>query len=847
MNGILQDLRYALRQLRKSPGFTLVAILSLALGIGANTAIFTLINGLLLKSLPVHEPQQLVAFGKEVGGGQVGGMASGPMDLFTYEFYKQIAQRPGVFQGICAYSSFPTMVSVRTGSAGSGTGNGAASQVLSHLVSGNFFSVLSAEPILGRPIAPADEDAPGHNPVAVISYRYWQQVLSGDPLVLGKSITINETLFTVIGVMPAKFLGVEVNEESPDMWLPLTMQQEAMLQPSLLGPHALYWLHMMGRSNPGTNIKQAQAWISAQLQQYMADREGPQISASRKQEIQKNYVELLPGGRGISYLRDQYSTPLNILMGAVAMVLLIACANLANFLLAKATSREREISTRLALGASRGRIVRQILTEALLLSLSGGALGLLLAFWSTSVLIRFVVGGAAHTPLSANPDLHILAFTFLIALITGIMFGIVPALRVSNISVAPSLKANARSAVGASGKSGRLFSKVLVTAQVMLSLTLLAGAGLLVRTLQNLQKQDLGFDRHNVLLVEFNAKFAGYKPEQLNGLYERILTRLDALPGIRSATLSGGEPMSGNKWNSPIYIEGHAAQPNEDLSTLLNRVGPRYFETTGIPVLRGRTIGARDAGASPKVVVVNQALADYFFPHGDAIGHRFTVADPSVKGEWEIVGVVRDTKYNSPREEQQRMAYLPVMQLTGDDNYAYWLQVQTARDPAQVAGSVRGVLAEIDPNLPILNVKTISEQMDNSMDNERFISQLSGSFSLLALLLACIGLYGVMNYDVARRTNEIGVRMALGAQTGGVLWLVLKESLLLLGIGIVIGIPAALGASRLLQSQLFGLSPYDPSTFATAVLMVAVVTLLAAYVPARRAARIDPMVALRYE
>lgn len=843
MNGVIQDLRYAVRRLWKNPGFTFMAVLSLGLGIGANTAIFTLINGLLLRSLPVREPQQLVAFGKDDGGGQVDGIGPGPLGLFTYEFYKQIAKPQELFQGICSYSSFPTMVSVKTDPGG----NGLAGQANSHLVSGNFFSVLGAEPVLGRPIAPADADTPGRNAVAVISYRYWQQVLSGDPSVVGRSIAINGTPFTVIGVMPSKFFGVELNEDSPDMWLPLTMQQEVMLQPSLLDPRSLFWLHMMGRLNPGTNVKQAQAWVGSQLQQYMADREGPQISESRKQEIQKIYVELVPGSRGISYLRDQYSTSLSILMGAVVLVLLIACANLANFLLAKATSREREISTRLALGASRGRIVGQILTEAVLLSLSGGVLGLLFAFWSNRVLIDFIVGGAAHTALNASPDVSVLIFAFLVALMTGILFGIVPALRVSRISVTPALNANARTAGAAGGRSGRLLPKVLVSAQVALSLTLLAGAGLLVRTLRNLQNQDFGFNRHNVLLVNFNPKFAGYKPAQLNGLYERILGRLDGLPGVRSATLSGGPPMSGGKWNSPIFIQGYTAQPNENLGTLLSRVGPRYFETVGVPVLRGRAIGAEDSATSPKVVVVNQALADHFFPRGDAIGHRFTVADPSVKGEWEIVGVVRNTKYSRPREEQERMAYLPVMQLTDDDNYAYWLQVQTTQDPALVAGDVRRVLAGIDSNLPILEVRTITEQLDRGMDNEQLISQLSSFFSLLALLLACIGLYGVMNYDVSRRTNEIGLRMALGAQTGAVAWLVLRESLLLLGIGVGAGVPAALAATRLLQSQLFGLAPHDPGTFATAVLVVCVVTLLAAYFPARRAAKVDPMVALRYE
>jgi predicted permease len=837
MQNILQDVRYGLRMLRKSPGFTAVAVLTLALGIGANTAIFSLINSLMLKSLPVRNPQELVAFGVQDGGGQIDGIDPGPLDIFTYDFYQRIENQKQFFQGVTAYASFTTQVSVGTGSSGK-------TQAFSHLVSGNFFSVLGAEPILGRAFVPSDTDAIGRNPVAVVSYRYWQQVLAGDPGVIGRSIKINDTQFTLAGVMPASFYGVELNEQPPDMWLPLTMQREVMMQPSLLDPHGLFWLHMMGRTKPGVPVKEAQSWVTTQLQQFMNDREGANIAAARREEIKKIYVDLLPGDAGISHLRNQYSAPLRILMGAVGLVLLIACANLANFLLAKAASREREISTRLALGATRGRIMGQILTEALLLALMGGALGLLFAFWGTRALIAFIIGDATHTAIAANPDPRVLAFTFLVAMVTGIVFGIVPALRISRLGGTPTLTANARNAVG---RSTRFLPKALIAAQVMLSLVLLAGAGLMVATLRNLSKQDFGFDREHVLLVRFNAKFAGYKPEQLNGLYQRMLSRFEALPGVRSASLSGVPQINRGAWNSPITVQGREARPNEDQSTLLNRVGPRYFETIGIPVLRGRDIGTQDSPKATQVVVVNKAMADHFFPRGDAIGHSFTVGDPSVKGAWQIVGIVGNSKLVSPREEPQRMAYFPTMQLTGDDQYVYWAQIRAAGDPALLAGSVRGAFGEIDPNLPVLAVKTIGEQVDRRLDNERFISQLSGAFSLLALLLACIGLYGVMNYEVSRRTNEIGVRIALGAQSDGVLWLVLKESLVLLGVGIVVGVPAALAVTRLLKSQLFGLGASDPRTFVTAVLAVCVVTLLAAYFPARRATRVDPMVALRYE
>jgi predicted permease len=849
VESLWQDIRYGARQLLKSPGFSIVAVLSLALGIGANTTIFTLINDLLLKSLPVRDPQQLVSFGKATGGGILGGFDHPrPLDIFTYDFYKRLERdqenkETAKFEGVCAFGSFPVQISVRSGM----QGGGAATQAFSHLVSGTFFSVLGAEPILGRTIGSADTDAAGRSPVAVISYRYWQQELATDPAVVGRTIAINGTLFTVIGVMPASFYGVDLNSTSPDMWLPITMQAEVMQQPLMLGGSNLYWIHMMARRKSDVSVASAQAWVSAQLQQSMAEHEGGQVTEARRKEIAQFSVELLPGGAGISGLRAQYAAPLNVLMGIVAIVLLIACANLANFLLAKAAAREREFSTRLALGSSRARIVRQVLTETLLLAFIGGALGLVLAFAGTRVLIQFIVGKGSHTALAATPDLRVLAFTSGICILTGLLFGLAPALRVSRTDVTGALNANSRTAAGGGGRSGRLMPNLLVTGQVMLSLVLLGVAGLFLRTLHNLHSQDLGFNRTNILLVTTSPKFAGYKPEQLNALYKRILGRIDALPGVRSAALSGAPPMFHGNWGSPITIVGRPVKENEDVSTLLNRVSPGYFETLGIPLLRGRTIGPQDTATSTKAVVVNQTLADKYFPNGDAIGHSFTVADPSVKGTWQIVGVVRDATYNHAGEEHDAMAYLAVMQLTEDDQYAFFLQVQTAGDPSAVAGEVRAALAEIDPNLPILDVLPISEFLDSLIDQQRLVSQLSGFFSVLALSLCAIGLYGVMTYSVVRRTNEIGVRIALGAGTGEVLWLVLRQSLVLLGIGVALGVPATLGASRAIQAGLFGLSPWDPSTLIGAVMVIAAVTLIAAYFPARRAARIDPIVALRYE
>jgi predicted permease len=630
------------------------------------------------------------------------------------------------------------------------------------------------------------------------------------------------------------------------MWVPITMQQEITLQPSLLNPHGLFWVHIIGRLKQGQTAKQAQSWATQQIQQFMVGREGGTVSDKRRGEIAQMYVEVLAAGRGISHLREQFSLPLYILMGVVVLVLAIACANLANFLLAKAAAREREISTRLAIGAGRWRLVRQILTEAILLSLFGGAAGLALAVLGTRLLVEFVAQGAKNTALSPSPDLQVLAFTFGISLLTGVLFGVAPALRSSRMRVVTALNA-ARTASGSGMRSSRMLPNVLVTVQVALSLILLVGAGLFLRTLQNLRDQDFGFNRTNLLLIDFNEKLAGYKSEQLSALHRRILERLTTLPGVQTASISGVQPISFGNWDSPIFMQGYTAAPNENLMTFINRVSSNYFETVGMPLLQGRAIGPQDTSTSTKAVVVNQTLAKHFFPHGDAIGHAFTIADPSVPGLWQIVGIVRDAKYGPLRDDQKPMIYLPLEQMTADDHFAYSIQVRADGDPKKIENEARAAIAEVDPNLPLLKVRTISEEVDLFVENERLISQLATFFSLLALSLACVGLYGILAHSVVRRTNEIGIRMALGARAESILWMVLKQSLLLVVAGLGVGIPATFATTRLVQSQLFGLSSFDPATVAIAVATIATVTVLAAYTPARRAAKVDPMVALRYE
>ena len=838
---VASDIRYSLRMLAKSPGFSAIAILSLALGVGANTAIFTLINDLMIKQLPVGQPDQLVSLGEDSGCCILGTVSMGTAGLFSYDFYRQIEKQHQFFQDISASAGFTLPAGVRLRESSAGPADAAFLQ----LVSGNYFSVLQVQPLLGRAILPSDEEVPGRNPVAVVSDHYWHTSLGGNPSLVGRSLTIDGMPVTIIGVAPPRFFGIKVEAQSPDMWLPLTMQKEVMEHSSLLGARNLYWLHLVGRRNPGMSLTQAQAWFNAQVRQYMQDLEGGQLTPARKEQIQRISVPLMPGARGGSDLREQYKAPLEILMGVVVLVLLIACANLANFLLAKAVVRERESSTRLALGSTRARLIGLVLIETLLLSLCGGALGVLLAFWGTRALINFVVAGSTYIVLDPKPDMHVLLFTLGVSLLTGLLFGIGPAVRVSRTCLAPGL--NVRNAASGSGASSRFIPKFLVAAQVTLSLVLLVGAGLFLRTLRNLESQDLGFENHKLLLAQLLPEAAGYTPQQLNGLYEKILDRVEALPGVRSATLSGVPVIHPGQWGSPISILGYATRQNEAVDTTGNFVSARYFETVGIPLLLGRPIGAQDTAHSTKVVVVNQTFANDYFPRGDAIGRSFTIWDPGVPGTWQIVGVVRDAKYSSPREAPQRMIYLPLAQIAGSHAYAHSLELQTVGDPASVAGQVRRALAQIDPNLAVLKMETISQQVNHLVDQEQLISQLCTWFAVLALLLTSIGLYGVMTYNVARRTHEIGVRMALGAQNREVQWMILRESLLLLGIGVVLGVPATMAATRLVGAQLFGLTPSDPPTFVAAILAISIVALLAAYFPARRATRVDPMVALRDE
>ena len=845
--GILQDLRVSVRTLAKSPGFTLIAVLSLALGIGANTAIFTLIKQVLLQNLPVRDPQQLVTFGNSTSGGILGGVDMGTADLFTYDFARQLEARPGPFQGVAAYESHSPKANVRL------PNSVAALQVPANLVSGNFFNVLGAIPLLGRTISPFDAVTPHSNAVAVISHHFWQQSLSSDPAIIGKTISINAAPFTVIGVMPEAFHGITQELEPPDIWVPITMIQEILLEPDMLTPRMLDFMHMVARRSPQSQLVADQVWLDRQIRDYVRAGEGATVAPARQQEIERISVRLVSAAHGVSQLRSRYGDSLKILMAIVAVVLLIACANLANFLLARAIARQREVATRLALGSSRGRIIRQSLMEALLLSLSGGVFGLALAFAATRALIGFVAQGTANTPLDATPDSSVLLFTLAVSLLSGLLFGLAPALHVARSSAMAALNANARTEVSSGGRTSRWWPKALVTAQIMFCLLLLIAAGLFLRTLRNLEDQDFGFERTHLVIAQFAPELGGYKPEQAPALNQLLIDRLSSIPGVRSAALSEAPPISFGVWSSFFSASGYTPAPKEDMSTVLNRVSSQYFETAGISIVAGRAITPADTVNSMKVAVVNETIARKFFPNGNAIGHTVKIGIDTVEGPWQIVGVARDTKSGNPRENSQRMVYLPLAEIAGkhgegiQECFASTIILRTVGDPTSTVNDLRAAVASVDPNLPLLQVRTMQDHMDAFMSQETLVSRLTAIFASLAVLLAAIGLYGVMSFNVVRRSNEIGIRIALGASAKSVQWMVLRESLTLLATGIVLGIPIALAAARLVRAQLYQISPFDPFIFLGATAGIAAVTVLSAWLPARRASAVDPMVSLRCE
>ncbi len=850
---MFQDLRYGARMLLKHRGFTCVAMLTLALGIGANTAIFSLIDAVLLKMLPVNNPERLVLLGRALGAGTV--------TQFPYRAYKQIRDQNEALSGLLAYHALRLSVSV------DGQPEPA---VAGQLVSGNYYSVLGVNAALGRTIAPDDDRAPGESPVCVISHNYWRRRFAGDPAVVGKTIHIGGAPFTIVGVTRPEFFGLEVGS-SLDISVPLMMQQQVMpgIRSFVDGAEPNNFFSLMGRLRTGFTMPQAQAGLSALYgrlcAEYAASNWGFKFTPMPWLEEK---LVLEPGGRGLSELRLQFSRPLLALMIVVALVLAVACANVAGLLLARAVARRKEIAIRLALGGGRLRVVRQLLIESVLLSSFGALLGLLFAYWGIRLLLPLLSQGEIPVQLNLSPDVRALGFTIAVAALTGVLFGLAPAFLATRVDLNSALK---NETFGLSGHGAHLtFGKMFVVSQVMLSLLLLIGAGLFVRSLIVLQQVDAGFARENVLVMKLEPVGSDRKTQQLATRFGDLLRRVEAIPGVKLASLVGYSPMSRREWqvmgqnpetSNPMTIQGYTPQPGDETTIPWMQVYPNSFATLGIPLVAGRDFGPQDTQVwmpgrqcppAAEVGIINESMARRFFGNESPVGRRFGFANSSSRcalggpGAIEIIGVVKDVKYASLRNEARAMFYLPYHQAnTGRGQMT--LVVRTAGDPTSIAAAARREARAMDPAAPMFEVETLATQVAASLQRERLLATLSSGFGLLALLLSCLGLYGILSYTVTRRANEIGVRMALGAGRRDVLWLVLRDALRLVSLGAALGIPAALAAARLVASQLFGISAVDPSAIGLATLALFVVAAVAAYLPALRATRVDPLAALRCE
>ncbi|HTV55819.1 MAG TPA: ABC transporter permease [Terriglobia bacterium] len=844
MSMLMKDFRYALRRLRLSPGFAAVCVITLALGIGANTAIFTLVNAVMLRSLPVKNPAQLYRLGDNDNCCFNDGFQD-DWALFSYAQYQQFRNHTPEFSEMAVFQASTTDLGVRRSGAA-----GAAQPLGGEFVSGNYFSTFGIRAFAGRMLGPAD-DQPNAAPVVVMSYRTWETQFGLDPSVIGATFTINTEPYTVVGIAPPGFFGDTLRANPPDFWLPLATEPALNQQASVLNQPNTDWLYIVGRLKPNASPKSVQSEVTVELQRWLAIQ--PNLTSRERPQLAKQHIVISPGGSGVARMRDQTSEGLWLLMIISGLVLLIACANIANLLLARGAATRCETAIRAALGAPRQSLIRQILTESVLLAILGGVAGLFVAFAGTRAILLVAFRGAHYIPISSTPSFPVLAFAFLLSLVTGIVFGAAPAWITSHSNPAEALRGAGRSTRDRSS----FMRESLVVLQVALSAVLLIGAGLLTESLRNIENQNFGFEAKGRLIVRVDPALAGYKPDQLYGLYQEFQQRLPQIPGVISASYSLYSPMRGDNWSSGIHIEGRA-QDEQGRSPSWDRVGPEYFQTIGTRLLQGRTIGVEDTPNARRVAVVNQSFARKYFRKQDPIGKHFGIGAASHAGDLEIVGVVQDAKYQNAREPAYPTFFLPFLQTVTDkhpsyntamlrSNYAGDIELRVAGRPANLETAVRHALADINPNLTVLYMMSLPEQVDLNFNQDKLIARLAELFGLLALVLACVGLYGVTAYSVARRTSEIGIRMALGANAMNVLALILRGAVLQLGLGLAIGIPVALAGGRLLSSQLYAVKSYDPVILATAGVVLTACALMAGFVPARRAASIDPMQALRTE
>jgi predicted permease len=835
MERLALDLRFALRNLRRSPVFTVVALASLALGIGANAAIFTLIDQLMLRLLPVRSPEQLVMIwstGPHLGSNRGARAASYPM-------YQDFQQRAPAFSYVfCRYGT-PLSIAF----------DNRTERVNAELVSGNYFEALGAGPALGRVFSPALDDRvyKGH-PSVVLSYGYWTTRLNADPSAIGRKVLVNNYPMTIVGVSAAGFHGLDPASE-PAVRIPI--QMKPLMTPGFdsMGARRSQWIQMFGRMKPGYTVESAQASLQPLFSQILRDEsqqpELRDISQYYRDRFLRRTVKMEAAATGYSALRRSYSTALIVLMCMVGLVLLIACFNVANLLLARAAARQKEIAVRLAVGASRGQLLGQLLLESLLLSLTGAVLGLGVAVATIQGLLKFLPSGDTPLILRATPDARILAFDLGLAVLTTLLFGVVPALQALRLDLWSTLK-DVTGAVAGAARSVRL-RKALVTAQVALSFLLLMGAGLFVKTLGNLKSAGTGMqDMHNLVTFQVSPSLNGYSIPRAKDFYVQTLERMQALPGVKSAAWASVPLLHGWEWDSGMSVEGHRMSDGEDMQAFMNSVSPGYFQTMGIPLLEGRTFDRRDAGEKTTVAIVNRKFATHFFGNRSAIGRHIGYGTgPKAKLNIEIVGVAEDALYEGPREGVRRQVFVADMQSDSPNSAAFY--VRTSLDSKTMFAAVRNQVRQLDSSMPVYEMKTLESQLDETLGTERLIATLSAAFGGLATLLAAIGLYGVMAFVVARRTKEIGLRMALGAPPARVRWMVLREAGVLLAMGLAAGIPGAWLLSRYLPAQLFGVQPADLGTAAAALAALTVAAGLAGYLPARRASSIDPLEALRYE
>lgn len=830
-----RDLRYAARMLRRSPGFTLVAILSLAIGIGGNTAIFSVVDAILLKSLPVRGPEQLrIVLG--TGARPFDGHSGYNTDTrsgfrvhssFPYAIFQQFAGNVPQFSDLIGFASSRVTV----------IGGAASHYADAELVTGNFFSGLGVTALGGRMLTPEDDRA-GAAPVAVISYRYWERHLGLKPEAVGRTIFISGRPVTIVGIAPRAFLGIQPGN-APDLFLPMALVELVGNRWYDLQDAGRAWVQIMGRLRPGVSDHQAMAALGAIMQR-------ASIASRRKPEGKRDSWRpvLEDGAGGIQLLRDRATPALLVLSSVVGLVLMIACANLANLLLARGVARRREIAVRISIGAGRWRLIRQLLTEGLLLAGLGALLGLMLAA-PLSKLVVSVAGGGGTIVVDAHLDWRALLFMAAASLVTALLFGLAPALRATRVDLTPALKDGSTGALR--GSPQLRMSRWLIAGQVALSTMLLVGAGLFVRTLMNLSSIDPGFQARQLLIFSVDGSRSGYQGDKLVGLYERIREKVATIPGVRSLTLSDVALISNSMSNSDLTIPGYKPKDGRELMTNQMFVGSHFLATMGIPLVAGRDLDDRDRQKAPQVGVVNQTFARNYFAGQNPLGRIFYFGDgknPHPEDRIEIVGVCKDAKYDKLRDDVPPTVYLPYLQSpSGISGMTF--ELRTAMPPMAIAGAVERAVAEIDPNVPVAEMRTQEEQIRMTLGTERMFAGVVGSFGLIAALLAAIGLYGVMAYAVTRRTNEIGIRLALGAARGDVQWMVLRESLWMVVAGLVVGIPAALGLTRLVQAALYGIRPNDPVSFVAAGALMIVVAGIAAWIPARRAAQVDPMRALR--